>query len=68
MTKRIPVTEIVGGGIDIFIVVDGVKIAKRGRPDSAQDKTWNSLEPEWSVLHVNFPEAIEVTHNGVRVH
>jgi hypothetical protein len=38
------VVKIVGDGDDIFIVVDGVKIAKR------QAKTWVSLEPGWRVL------------------
>ena len=38
------VVAIVGDGDDIFIVVDGVKIAKR------QAKTWVSLEPGWRVL------------------
>jgi hypothetical protein len=32
-------------GDDLFIVFNGVRIAKRGYPDTAQAKTWVSLEP-----------------------
>jgi len=35
---------------DIYIVADGVRIAKRGHPGSAQARTWISLEPGWRVL------------------
>jgi hypothetical protein len=44
-----PTFEIIADGIDIFFVVDGVKIAKREHPGTAQAK-WISLEPGWSVL------------------
>jgi hypothetical protein len=37
-------------GEGIFVVADGVKIAKRGAPGTAQAKTWVSLEPGWRVL------------------
>ena len=36
-------------GEDIFIVADGLKIAKRGHPGSPQAKTWVSLEPGYIV-------------------
>jgi hypothetical protein len=42
--SRETVVKIVGDGVDVFIIVDGVKIAKR------QAKTWVSLEPGWRVL------------------
>jgi hypothetical protein len=42
--------EIPDDGRDMFVMVDGVKIAKRGRPGTPQAKTWISLEPGWSVL------------------
>src|SRR5262245_1853702 len=35
-------------GDDIFIVVNGVRIAKRGHPGTPQAKTWVSLEPGWA--------------------
>jgi hypothetical protein len=65
---RKPKVKIVVADSDIFVIADGVKIAKRGRPGTAQAKTWVSLEPGWSVLDVNYPEGIEVTFQGVRVH
>jgi hypothetical protein len=33
----------------IYVVKDGVRIAKRGHPDSPQACTWVSIEPGWSV-------------------
>ena len=32
-------------GHDCFIIVDGVKIAKRGHPDTPEARTWISLDP-----------------------
>jgi hypothetical protein len=55
-------------GTDIFVSVDGVNIAKRGSPNTPQAKTWVSLEPGWSVVDVDFPNGIEVSYQGVRVH
>jgi hypothetical protein len=37
-------------GRDIFIIREGVKIAKRGHPGTPQVGTWVSLEPGWRVL------------------
>ncbi len=37
--QRKPKVEVVSNGTEIFIVADGVKIAKRGHPESAQAKT-----------------------------
>ena len=37
-------------GEDIFVVLNGVRIAKRGYPDTPQAKTWVPLEPGWRVL------------------
>jgi hypothetical protein len=52
---------------DLFVVVNGVKVAKRGRPGTAQANTWVSLGPGWTVLDRNYPEEIEVMFEGVRV-
>ena len=48
--KREPLIQMHFNGDDIFIICDGVKIAKRGQPNSPQAKTWVSLEPGWEVL------------------
>jgi hypothetical protein len=34
---------------DLFVVFDGVRIAKRGRPGTPQARTWISLEPGYAV-------------------
>ena len=59
--------EFTGGG-ECFVVVDGVRVAQRGHPDSAQAKTWISLEPGFSVISSPDHRCIEVTCNGVRLH
>jgi hypothetical protein len=55
-------------GKDFFITVDGVKIAKRGRPDTPQAMTWISLEPGWSVVSSPDHATIAIKFEGVRVH
>jgi hypothetical protein len=60
MRNKPPTVEIEGD----FVVVDGMRIAKRGRPDSSQAKTWVSLEPGWTVVD-RPPDQIEVSHDGV---
>jgi hypothetical protein len=37
-------------GTDVFVVVNGVKVARRGDNGTPQAKTWISLEPGWRVL------------------
>lgn len=68
---------IFGDGEDIFIILDGVKIAKRGHPGTPYAGTWVSLEPGYTVRDCQgtvFSEdgeegsEIEVEYNGVRVH
>ena len=53
---------------DVFVVADGVRIAKRGLPGTPYAKTWISLEPGWSVLDCQ--EGVEVSYQGsaARVH
>jgi hypothetical protein len=63
-----PVCELQNDGEDIFVLVDGVKIAKRGRPDTEQAMTWIVLEPGWIVRDVQSGEAIEVRYEGARIH
>ena len=36
--------------VALYIVFDGVKIARRGYPDTPQARTWVSLEPGFQVL------------------
>jgi hypothetical protein len=36
-------------GHDLFVMLDGVKIAKRGHPGTAYARQWISLEPGYAV-------------------
>jgi hypothetical protein len=54
-------------GDHIYVVIDGVKIAKRGRPGTPQAKTWVSLEPGWRVLD-GPDQTLVVEHDGQRIH
>jgi hypothetical protein len=55
-------------GVDLFITVGGVKIAKRGQRGTPHAKVWIPLEPGWSVLDVDYPTKLEVRRDGVLVH
>jgi hypothetical protein len=70
MTRKKVVFEIIDSpdGKDVFVVIDGVKIAKRGRPETKHAGTWVSLEPGWEVNSPPDHSFIEVIHEGVRVH
>jgi hypothetical protein len=48
--KNPPPLLVESDGIDLFICVDGIKIAKRGKPNTPHAKTWVSLEPGFSVF------------------
>ena len=52
---------------DLFVVLDGVRIAKRGQPDTPQAKTWISLEPGFVVRDSRDLKAITVEKNGVEI-
>jgi hypothetical protein len=67
MSERRPTVEIQSDGKELFVVADGEKIAKRGKPGTPQAGTWVSLEPGWTVTDLP-GGAIEVAHNAVRVH
>jgi hypothetical protein len=43
---------------DMFVVHDGIRIAKRGKPGTPQAKTWISLEPGYVVF--NTPDLSEI--------
>lgn len=55
--------SIVGDSTDIFVLIDGVKIARRGYPGAPQAKTWVTLEPGWQVLDIS-PNQLQVIYNG----
>ena len=53
-------------GEDLFVVFDGVKIAKRGQPKTPQAGKWVSLEPGFEVSEAA-GGGLVVMKNGVRV-
>ena len=55
-------------GSDIFVIANGVKIAKRGHPGTPQANTWVSLEPGWTVRECDDGESIEVEYKRQRMH
>ena len=59
--------EIVGDSGDMFVLVDGVRIAKRGYPALSMPETWIPLEPGWSVISPADHETMTVTYDGVQV-
>jgi hypothetical protein len=56
------------GNGDVFVLVSGKKIAKRGLPDTARAHTWIMLEPGWMVRDVKGGKAIEVRYERARMH
>ena len=50
---------------DIFVFVDGVRVAKRGHPGTAQAGTWVSLELGYVVLSNADLREMTVQYNGV---
>ena len=53
---------------DVFVLIDGTKIAKRGLPGTAHAHMWIMLEPGWMVRDVKGGTAIEVSYDHVRMH
>ena len=61
--------KVVGEGKDLFVEVDGVRIARRGYPNSPQAGTWVSLDPGWEVFDgEDFESIITVKHTEAQVH
>jgi len=61
------------GATDIYLIFDGRRIAKRGKPGTLHAMTWISLEPGVVVRDVPMPESesgwgMVVEINNVRVH
>jgi hypothetical protein len=68
MAKKPPKLAAVADGTDVFLVLDGRQIAKRGRPKTQHAGQWIPLEPG-IVVHQRSPfDQIIVEINGVRVH
>jgi hypothetical protein len=61
--------KIESDGHDMFVVVDGVRIAKRGRPGTPEAGTWVTLAAGWTVTGGGHEDdEVLITHAGRRVH
>ena len=47
-------------GRDVFVVYNGVSIAKRADPNTPQAGTWVSLKPGYRVFDNDYPEKLIV--------
>ena len=54
-------------GAELYVTFDGVRIAKRGHPDTAQAGTWVSIEPGYAVYDNADLTGLVVELNGVRL-
>jgi hypothetical protein len=63
-----PALTMLNDGKDMFVIVDGVTIAKRGRPGTLQAGTWISLEPGWTVSFGNDQSQLLVKYEEVQMH
>ena len=55
-------------GGDIFVVADGVKIAKLAHPWTPQAETWVSLEPGWTVRNCDDGDSLQIECKHQRMH
>jgi hypothetical protein len=67
MAKK-PLVEIKAIGDEVFVLVDGVKIAMRGKPDTARAGTWIAIEPGWTVLEFDDGHTLQISYNGITIH
>ena len=51
-------------GTDAFVVYNGVRIAKRGQPNTPQAGTWVSLEPGYRVFGKGYPLKLVIERDG----
>ena len=63
-----PKFDIVPDGRELYLLVEGVRIAKRGQPGSPQARTWISLEPGWQATDIVYPTEIEIIFDPPRSH
>ena len=62
-----PECRVEGDGHDLFVVFDGKRIAKRGKPGTLQAGTWVSLEPGYVVMTMD-RKTLYVEYKDARVH
>jgi hypothetical protein len=50
-------------GADVFVTFNGVRIAKRGKPETPEARMWVSIEPGYAVLDGGSSRLV-VKYNG----
>ena len=65
MAKMATECKLESTGPDLFVVRNGVKIAKRGQPGTPQAGKWVSLEPGYAVFS-NGDELV-IEYNGASI-
>jgi len=63
-----PSAKVVCDGRDLFVVFNGVRIAKRGKPKTPQARQWVSLEPGFKVYEGKGNQLVIEQLNGVALH
>ncbi len=66
MSKQ-PKVRLEATGKNIFVFVDGVRVAKRGHPGTPRAGTWVSLEPGYEVFTNADISELTVKYKGVTV-
>jgi hypothetical protein len=51
-------------GIDVFVVYNGVRIAKRSHSGTPLAGTWMSLEPGYTPRDKNYPQELVIEYEG----
>jgi hypothetical protein len=49
---------------DTFVIVNGVAIARRGRPDTSEAGIWVPLEPGWTVTSSEDLSRVEIIYDS----
>ena len=60
MRKGVTEASIESDGIDVFVVYNGARIAKRTDPNNPQAGIWASLEPGYRVFYKDYPAKLIV--------
>ena len=53
---------------ELFVIVDGMMIAKRGKPGSSHAGRWLAIEPGWSIIELEGGDRLQVSYHGARIH
>jgi hypothetical protein len=65
--KPKPICTIEADGHDMFVIYNGIKIAKRGHPGTPQAGRWVSLEPGFKVYSSPNHVQLVIEQNGTRL-